>query len=371
MFLRKYIVIFISVCFFVNKVSGQNTHWSQRMYVEANYHYGYLMPHSDFISYFVKEHIQGLQLNVGFIATGDKSWHHSYNFPRIGLGFHSSNLSNRDVYGQMNALFAYADRYYFNWNSRFNFGNRIAFGAAYINKKFDLHDNRTNLAIGSKLNAYINYSIETLIRINPYLDYKLGGGITHVSNGNISQPNKGLNFFTAFTGLTYTFHQPEYILTPTQNDDEGNYKHQFSLITSFGRKQISRKYNESFTVVGLSGEYSHLIARNSWGGAALSIYHDPSIKREIELSDSSKVKFSDKIQLTFNLVYELKMGRISYVFQPGFYLKNAYTANGSVINKLALRYQLNKNLTAGVTIKAHWFAIADLFEWSFAYRWKK
>jgi hypothetical protein len=370
MILKKYLICFILIIAFPFKLSGQN-HWSQRMYVEANYHYGYLMPHSEFISYFVKEHIQGVQINVGFIANGDKNWHPSYNFPRIGIGYHRSNLSNREVYGQLNALFAYADRYYLNWKNWFNFGNRLAFGAAYITKKFDLHDNGTNMAIGSNLNAYINYSVETLFRISPYIDYKLGCGITHVSNGNIHQPNKGLNFFTAFSGLTYTFHKPEYITTPSQMDDEADLKHQFSMISSIGRKQISRKYNESFTVIGLSGEYSHLIARNSWGGAALSVYHDPSIKREIELSDSSHVGFSDKVQVTFNLVYELKMGRVSYVFQPGFYLKNSYTANGSIVNKLAIRYELNKNLTAGVTIKAHWFAIADLFEWGIAYRWRK
>lgn len=350
---------------------GQNVHWTNRLYAESNYHYGFLMPHTDFISFFVQKHIQGMQFNVGILTNGEKSWHHSYNYPLLGIGYHRSSLANNNVYGHFDALFAYVDRYYLNWNKRFNFGNRLSFGAAYINKKFDLESNGTNLAIGSNVNVYINYSLETILRITPRLNYKLGAGITHVSNGNMQQPNKGLNIFTVFTGLNYSFNKPNYLVNSLAPESSETSKHQYNLWFSFGRKQISRKYDETYSVASVSGEYLHVIKGNSWGGAAVSLYFDPSLPREIELTDTVATNFSDKLRVTLNLMYELKMGKISYVFQPGVYLKNPYKKSGSISNRLSIRYQINPTLSAGITIKAHWFAIADLFEWGIGYKWNK
>jgi len=343
--------------------------WVKRLYFETNYHYGFLLPHSEFIKYFVEKHIQGFQVNVGLMANGEKAWHQSYNFPRLGIGYQRSGLGNDKIYGHFDAVFAYVDRYYLNWQNRFNIGNRLSFGGAYVSKKFDLEKNGTNLAIGTNINAYVNYSIESLIQVSPNIEFKLGAGITHISNGNFKQPNKGLNSFTAFSGITYSINKPKYLKVNSEKNDSS--KHQFLVMACYGRKQISRKYDYNYSVIGLSGEYSHIIVGNSWGGAALTVYHDPSLTKELALNDTINAGYSDKIRITFNLVYELKMGKVSYVFQPGIYLKNSFKKNGSISNRIAVRYQINENWNAGLTIKAHWFAIADFFEWGIGYNWEK
>jgi hypothetical protein len=348
---------------------AQNSSWCDRLYLDAGYQYGFLMPHRDYISFFVKEHIQGFQVNAGLFTNGRKSWHKSYNYPQLGVGYHYSGLANPDVYGHLNAVYGYVDRYYLNRKHRFNFGNKLSLGGAYINKKFDLETNGTNLAIGSRLNAYVNYSFETTFRVAPLIDFKLGGGITHVSNGSFKQPNKGLNFLTAFSGFSYSFNKNMSIEPLALQEDSS--KHQFLIMASLGYKQISRKYENSYMVEGISGEYAHLITGNSWGGAAITFYYDPSLKKEIWIDDTITSKFKDNIRVALNLSYELKMGRISYVFQPGVYLKNSYKKPGGISNRLSVRYQLSNKLSASFTIKAHWFAVADFFEWGIGYRWKK
>jgi hypothetical protein len=327
------------------------------------------MPHRDYLSFFVKEHIQGFQVNLGLFTNGAKSWHTSYNYPQLGIGYHYSGLSNNNVYGCMNAVYGYVDRYYLNRKSRFNFGNKLSLGGAYINKKFDLENNGTNLAIGSRLNAYVNYSFEGVFRISPGIDMKLGAGITHVSNGSFKQPNKGLNFLTAFSGFSYSFNKKPTVEPIIAKADSS--RHQLIFVASMGYKQISRKYDNSYFVTGLSAEYAHLITGNSWGGAALTLYYDPSLKKEIWMDDTIQTKLKDNIRVALNLSYELKMGRISYVFQPGFYLKNSYKKSGLISNRLSVRYQLADRLCASFSIKAHWFAIADFFEWGIGYRFKK
>lgn len=350
-------------------VKAQTNSWQSRLCLEGNYHYGFLMPHTDFISFFVKSHIQSFQLNVGLFANGEKSWHRSYNYPTLGIGYHYSNLGNNIIYGKMNALFAYVDRYYLNLNRKFNFGNRLSLGAAFINKRFDLEENPTNLAIGSKLNAYLNYSFETTHRIFPRTELKLGAGVTHVSNGSFRQPNKGLNFFTVFSGLTYNFYGTKAIVSNQFVNDSS--RNQFIVQGVFGNKQISRKSSSSYLVGGLSAEYAHVITGNSWGGVVLSFYHDPSLPREMSQTDTTQTTASDKIRVTLNISYELKMGRVSYVFQPGVYLKNPYKVSGDISNRFMVRYQISNQVLASFAIKAHWFAVADFFEWGIGYRWKK
>jgi hypothetical protein len=367
--LQKLLFSFILFVVFCSEIYSQDDSWKKRLYTEVQYHYGFLMPHSEFIAFFVKDHIQGFQVNLGLSANGAKDWHHSYNYPRLGIGYHRSGLSNSYIYGQMDAVFGYVDRYYLNWNRKFNFGNKLSLGGAFVNKKFDLENNGTNMAIGSRLNAYVNYSIETIYKLFPGAELKLGAGITHVSNGNFSQPNKGLNFFTAFTAVTYNFNQQVIKTEPLQN--ESTARHQFMVLALYGRKQVSRKINNSYNVSGISGEYARLITGNSWGGVAMSLYHDPSLEKELSINDTITTRFSDRIRIALNLSYELKMGRLSYVFQPGVYLKNSYKISGNISNKLSVRYQLTPTLNAGMTIKAHWFAIADFFEWGIGYRWKK
>lgn len=365
--MRRRLIFFVFLL--CSTVSAQDSSWKDRLMWEGNYHYGFIMPHSEYIAFFVREHIQGFQFNVGLWTKGDKPWHQSYNFPRFGVGYYRSGLSNRDVYGELNAVFAYVDRYYLNRQRRFNFGNRLSFGIGLISKHFDLEKNSTNLAIGSKINAYINYSLETSFRIFPKTNLKWGAGITHVSNGNYRQPNKGLNFFTCFTGVAYTFNAPAVINNPGR--EETNSQNRFLFLTSFGIKQISRKLNASYPVSGVSGEYTHLITGNSWGGAALTAYYDPSLVKELSLPDTVNSGLTDRMRITLNLVYELKMGKISYVFQPGIYLKNPVKQSGMISNKISVRYQINPRWIAGVSVKAHWFAIADLFEWGIGYCWEK
>lgn len=359
------IVLLMAFCLGLN---SQESSWKNRLYAEVQYHYGFLMPHSEFIAFFVQEHIQGFQVNFGLSTNGEKGWHSSYNYPRLGIGYHRSGLSNPKVYGQMDAVFGYVDRYYLDWERKFNVGNRLSLGGAFVNKKFDLDNNGINMAIGSRLNAYVNYSIETIFRFLPGTELKLGAGITHVSNGNFRQPNKGLNFFTAFTAITYNLNQKVEISQPILSESPA--RHQFMVFALYGRKQVSRKIGNSYHVTGISGEYARLITGNSWGGAALSIYHDPSLIKELTMNDTIDTRFSDRIRVAINLSYELKMGRVSYVFQPGVYLKNPYKNSGNIVNKLSVRYQVTPKLNAGLTIKAHWFAIADFFEWGIGYRWK-
>lgn len=348
-------------------ISGQESAWKKRLSVEADYQYGFLIPHSKYISYFVEEHIQGFQVNVGLGTSGEKAWHQHFNYPTAGIGFARSGLSNHAVYGELNAVYGFVNRYYLRSASRFNFGNRLEFGLGYVTKRFELYENPSDMAVGSNWNVYINYSLISKMAITPHVNLNLGLGLTHVSNGNFRQPNKGFNMCTALFGLGYTIKNKPDFSSPVSFDDSS--RHEILVSTVFGRKQVSRFRPDVYSVKGLSLEYAYRFTKANWIGGAVSFYYDPSIKAQSGNNDTVRISTMDQLRITLNLSYELKMGRVSFVFQPGMYLKNAYKQDGAISNRLAIRYRLNRHLITGVTIKAHWFAIADFIEWGVGYKW--
>jgi hypothetical protein len=371
--LRETIIAFTILLISCRQSISQNPFSKKQLYVEGFYHYGFVAPHHDFMAYFINEHVQGLQFNVGFFTAGNRYWNQSYNYPRIGVGYYHSGLGNRVVYGQLDAFYLYVDRAFLNLNKRINVRNSISFGVGHISKIFDLYTNSYNIAIGSKLNLFLQYSLEGTLRLTPLIQLKTGLSLIHSSNGSIKEPNKGLNLVTSFVGFQYSLGDQRNYLPETHPVNPDTSKNQFNAILAYGRKSISRLHSFEYPVYVVSFEYSRKISSTGRLGAALTGYFDRSIKKGFEnqyVPDSS-FKTSDYYSIALNPSYEMCMGRLSFLFQPGIYLKYSFKEFGLITNRIGLRYYFRNGLLAGISIKAHWLAKADFIEWSMGYRLKK
>jgi hypothetical protein len=367
----KYLYVFCLLISFLSGFSQVNKFKSQ-LHFEGNLHYGFVTPHHDYIAYFVNDHIRGFQLNVGINTDGSKQWHHSFNFPKVGMGYYNSGLGNREIYGNVNALFFYIDRAYLNVDNRFNFGNRICFGIGNVSKTFDLIDNPFNSAIGTHYNVFIQYSLEASYRISPRNIMKFGIGMSHTSNGSFYKPNAGINFITSYIGVQQSITDYRELINRARPENADSSKNQFYISGAFGRKAITRLEHKNFPVYAFTLEYSRKVSRSGWLGLALTGYLDESIQKGIALEYPEVItSTSDNQLIVMNLSYEIKMGKLSFMFQPGAYIKTNYKYTGAVCNKLALRYAFHKRAVAGVAIKSHWVAIADFVEWSIGYQFKK
>jgi hypothetical protein len=368
-FLKILIAITISQIY-TNTLYAQ-TSPGKYIYIETNLYYGFVVPHHDFISYFIEDHVKGYQVNIGLHTSGNKKWQQYYNYPNIGIGFYHSGLGNNEIFGQMSAVFTYVERFFLKPHRTFNIGNRIAYGISYINKRYDINNNNFDMAIGSHLNVYLNYSAEGTWKITPQLTFKLGVGLIHTSNGSFHLPNKGLNLVTSFVGLQYSF-QPISRIQPVnlREEEEEEGKNQFMIMFETGHKQIEITSTKTANPIALSAEYGRKIVRTGWIGSSINLYYDPSIQKKMEWAGGTVTKWNN-LRLSLNLSYELRMGKLGYIFQPGIYLINKYTVTGVINNRLGLRYHINPHLVTSVTIKAHWFAIADFVEFGIGYRWSK
>ena len=259
----KYILLTFFLIF-VQKGIGQVTALEKDFFMEGSYQYGYLLPHKDYLAFFVHEPVQSFQVAFGKVVSGDKAWHQLYNYPSFGLGYYQSSLGNNKIYGHLHSLYFFVDRYYFDVNSRFNIGNRFDFGLAYATRFYDQYTNPYNLALGSRFNVYARLCFEASYWATPKVRILAGAGFSHTSNGSFRKPNAGMNYLTASASLQYHFKKMS--KRPRQPFiDADSSKNEFIVLTSIGRKDISRFDNKIFPVYAVNLAYNrNYILADTW-----------------------------------------------------------------------------------------------------------
>ena len=78
------------------------------------------------------------------------------------------------------------------------------FGAAFGWKPYSTLNERFNLTVGSRVNAYLSLGIGVQWQINEHTAMFGGVTVSHFSNGNTSYPNPGVNSFGVRVGMVYT-----------------------------------------------------------------------------------------------------------------------------------------------------------------------
>ncbi|BDX37121.1 hypothetical protein CYCD_04760 [Tenuifilaceae bacterium CYCD] len=359
-------IIVISFCS-LSKASIKDSSFVKRLVFSVEPQWGFVVPHHDYMSYFIEKNITGFQANIGLLTLGTKDWHHLYNYPQIGMGFYYSSLGNDGIYGKMNALYLYVDRKFLPYQNRFNIGNRIAFGASYITKHYDKESNPLNIVIATSINAFIQYDLMLYYSISPNLNLRGYIGFTHTSNGSIKDPNKGFNIITSGLGLQYTISSERHTARVSPDSYEYSNSHKISIGSVYGCKSITRLDNKVYHIAGVTGEYLYQINPTTLIGGEVVAYWDSSNKEEADAEDQESFEKIDYLNITLNPTYALKMGRVLFTFQPGLYLKNSVKPYGIVTNKVGIRYQIAQKYYASIAIKAHWLAKADFIEFGFRY----
>lgn len=119
----------------------------------------------------------------------------------------------------------------------------------------DGHSGKSNLIVGSKVNAYINASLLMSWFITPHLKLTAGIDATHFSNGNTSFPNPGVNMTGARIGATWLINNVE--ASPAVKADTTGIKGKKITydITAYGAWR-RRVYRGGETPVLLNGHFS-------------------------------------------------------------------------------------------------------------------
>lgn len=334
---------------------------NRNIFVSAQMAKGYLLAHRTSLSAVSKDYTNSLMIELGTKTIGKKAWQSVYNNPSLGMGYFHSTLSNNEVLGKANALYAFIEVPYFlekKWVLTYQFDG----GLVYATKTFDLDDNVYNQAVGSPISAFLRFSYD--LKVNLFKDkfiFKTGLGFTHISNGRTKMPNLGLNILDWHFYLAYNITPQQKRLTPKPCLRK---KHTFIGLVSAGGREESIGDGQSFAG-NITFEYEYAVRNKSAWGLGLDMFYDDVMREELQQDGESKpTLYANRIGT--HVSYAHYYGKIAYIVQLGYYTLYHYNPNLPFYFRIGLRAKASKHLMLNISLKTH-LARADILEFGLGY----
>lgn len=319
---------------------------------------------------------------VMFQTTGKKYWHQLFNFPKYGFGLTHLSFNETDELGSPIAAYVFFESAIYKWKkSRLDWAFDIGFAFGW--NAYNPIDNPYNTVLGAPQSIYANASLLYRYDISPRLGVSAGLGVSHASNGAIKMPNYGLNMFMPKVGVTYDLNAVETpsktrILPPFVPSNE------FSITAAVGTKQIDASgsgndsikkefTNVDFTIYNVVFLYQRQVSRLSKVGVGIDFTVDPSDNADGLVHGDMNSTFpappSERNKIALVLSYELMIGKLSVLVQPGFYFyRSTHDPTPFFYQRIGAHYQVYKGIYVGTALRAVNFGQADWVEFSAGYK---
>lgn len=168
---------------------------SQQLSYQVSPILGYKFQKNSFFS----EPILGFTFDLNRKTTGEKYWQSDHRFPQMGLQFMLRDFAENSPHRFTFSLIPYLEFNFFKSQTgilQLKHGTGLAYVAGQNSENI-------NTLLGSKLNASSIIDVGYNFFKGKHLDLKPGLMISHVSNGNLVNPNKGINAVFAYLQLKY------------------------------------------------------------------------------------------------------------------------------------------------------------------------
>jgi len=347
--------------------------YSSNIFLEAKCHYGFIVPHHIGMQVY-NSHFPSFEISLAKQTFGEKLWEQMYKYPIKGVSIYYSSLGSSPYLGDVFAAYPYIS-FPLIKGAKNSLLLKTGVGIAYLTKKFDRINNYKHLAIGSHLNAAINIMLLYSYEINSFNILSLSAGLTHFSNGANKLPNYGLNIPSI--ALSYA-HRPEKKnrnirkrlyspVKPYEFDIRKYIDFYFCLETGF--KDMEAILGESYQVFGFNANILKAISYKSSFGLGFDITYDASDAGILEKKQIHYDHKSELIKTGINIAYQIRLSKLAFVFNHGYYLSGKEKSDGSVYQKVNLKYALTGQLFANMNLKVHW-GKADFIGWGLGYHLK-
>lgn len=190
-------------------------------------------------------------LNFGWVHNNNpQQWAHRLKAPKTGISLGYTNFGNQQALGNAITLLPFIE---FKALRSKRLKILTGMGVSYFDTKYDEVSNPFNQAITTDLvwsfRAFFYY---TFLQ-GESLDWRLGVGYFHHSNGHTRLPNQGLNSFLGSLSAEITFGKDTKI-SEEKNFEKSSHQY-FSLRTGYGVNALSLAYNDKKPVYTIAAGY--------------------------------------------------------------------------------------------------------------------
>jgi hypothetical protein len=200
----------------------------------------------------LKPLIQGMVSFGWDHAANVQEWAQRLKGPKTGISLGYSDYGNKDSLGAAISLLPFIE---FNLFKMEKLKAQVGMGGSYFTKKYDSLSNPNNQAITTDLvwsfRAFMYYEILS----GSNLDWRLGLGYFHHSNGHTRLPNQGLNSFLFSLSADIKDPSREISVLQEQHIFQRSKSDYVSFYAGYGVNVLSKAYNDKKGVYTISGEY--------------------------------------------------------------------------------------------------------------------
>ncbi len=361
----KYIYLSLGLIFSNFTLFAQ---FSQGLVLGADFHYGAFLQHSSKQTFEVPNPSTAISVELLRQTNGSKYWHKAHHFPRFGVGFMYKDYGNPAILGQGYAIYPQLDVFHIR-TKKFRLMSRIAFGFAYLNRPYDRFTNVANTAIGSHFNNYTMLGLAAEFDISPDILLRIGGNISHSSNGHFRTPNLGLNVACLQVGVHYRFAADNIKDTLQTSHYQVSKKIRFGFRYGFALKEGNLPNGPFYQIQVIS---PYLLfprsGKRQWlAGFELSTNGENIAWKK----DNEKTGFYAPAKTTYLSVFgghEVLWGKVGFMSQFHLYLNPPFQGRSFFFTRVGPTYHFQNpqrhprfNAYMGLFLKAH-YVIADYAE---------
>jgi len=361
-----------------------NTH-----FLRGAYQYGAVLQTNDF---FTGNNQSGqpidkyhtLRLEFGWQTGGDEDWHHLYNFPSYGFGFHAGDYFDEEELGKPTSLYGF-----FSWPTK-RWGRRslnfdVGFGLASNWNSFDQDTNPYNMVIGAARTVYIDGGLNYELPMSKRWWLLAGFTFTHYSNGGSQQPNAGINQLGVLAYVKYDLQErriPEVRrqLTPLTPQWElaatGSYGIRNLDLDLRSNPEYGTYLDKDYPILNAMATLTRVFSRMSAWDTGLDLAYDESVGDLVKLEAlragrvPESVDFWDKTSLSVFGGYEHLMNRTRVIVQLGYtvFRKEVDGQVPRLYQRFGLKHHVWENAFVGLNVRFKEFSVANNLEINIGYR---
>jgi len=240
-------------------------------------------------------------------------------------------------------------------------------GASYMDTQYDLETNPFNKAITTKLNMSFRAFMYYNIFKNNKMNWRLGFGLIHHSNGHSRLPNQGLNSLLASISSTIDSKSSrtnfnEQLLEPKKVNTHQTY---FSTRIGFGQNVLSEIFNDKKPVYTVAFSSGKIINKTfKFGGGFYyrfyKHYYDYIKNNEALVEEFPKFRLFGTFELLldhFGFEFELGLNihkpfyQIDWKLNAGYSYRNANNELVVILGELDWYYEIKRTISSRIGLK--------------------
>jgi len=359
--------IFVFIWLLLLQVSAQqdslvNTGWQ----IKPVFSRGFIMLHRISIGHLVKGYPNTYEINVSRPSPGNCQWQHENNRPDIGLTLQFLDFANPQQLGYAFTAAPYVEIPLNEQQRASRVVMRVCWGLTYVTKHFDIYQNHKNTAIGSHLNAFVQFRWFWQWQITDRLRFEPGFSFSHASNGKSKNPNLGLNIMSLSAGVNYRIgsnYKPANVIRDSSCRVKSKYELTLGTAIGFNQRAINTPMLRTYV---FAASIQRNLRNTHKFSAGVDVYYDDNYQIDFREWEGYTATGLSRYRMSARLGYAYNIGRISLPIEVGYYVFQKVNPDANLVSRLGVRYYDKSGLILSFGLRTH-FAVAYAFEYGIGY----